>query len=97
MVIVGGLTRLTNSGLSMVDWKPILGAIPPLNEDQWLETFKKYKNFPEYQKVNQGMSLDDFKYIFFYWEYGHRLLGRMIGVVFFFPFVFFLLTKKNIW
>ena len=85
MVIVGGLTRLTNSGLSMVDWKPILGAIPPLNEAQWLETFNKYKNFPEYQKVNLGMSLEDFKYIF-YWEYGHRLLGRMIGVVFFFSF-----------
>ncbi len=65
MVIVGGLTRLTNSGLSMVDWKPLLGAIPPLNEEQWLEVFAKYQNFPEYQKVNNGMSLDEFKYIFF--------------------------------
>ena len=65
MVIVGGLTRLTNSGLSMVDWKPLLGTIPPLNEDQWLEVFAKYQNFPEYQKVNKGMSLEEFKYIFF--------------------------------
>lgn len=93
MVIVGGLTRLTNSGLSMVDWKPLLGVIPPIGESQWLEVFAKYQNFPEYQKVNSGMSLGEFKYIF-YWEYGHRVLGRLIGMAFFFPFAFFYLTGR---
>ncbi len=86
MIIVGGVTRLTHSGLSMVEWKPILGSIPPLNQEDWQEAFDAYKQFPEYQKVNHGMALDDFKFIY-YWEYSHRLLGRFIGLIFFVPFV----------
>jgi len=92
MVIIGGITRLTNSGLSMVEWKLIGGAIPPLNDVQWQETFEKYQQFPEYQKINTGMQLAEFKMIFF-WEYLHRLLGRLIGLVFIIPFVIFW-TKK---
>jgi cytochrome c oxidase assembly protein subunit 15 len=88
MVVVGGVTRLTHSGLSIVEWQPILGTLPPLSEAQWLETFGKYQLTPEYQKVNQGMSLGAFKAIF-WWEYFHRLLGRMIGVVFLLPLVWF--------
>lgn len=90
MVFVGGVTRLTDSGLSMVQWKPILGAIPPLDEQSWIEAFNMYKQYPEYQKVNMGMTLSEFKYIYF-WEYFHRITGRLIGIVFFFPFVFFLI------
>lgn len=93
MVVIGGITRLTNSGLSMVDWKLIVGSIPPLNEQQWLETFEKYKQFPEYQQQNFRFTLDEFKSIFF-WEYLHRLLGRLIGLVFVIPFVYFLIKKK---
>lgn len=93
MVFVGGVTRLTDSGLSMVNWRPIMGAIPPLTDEEWNHTFDQYKNFPEYQKVNHGMSLSEFKQIFF-WEYFHRLLGRMIGIVFFFPFLYFVLKGK---
>ena len=74
MVIIGGITRLTHSGLSMVEWKLIGGTIPPLNDIQWQETFEKYQQFPEYQKINTGMNLSEFKSIFF-WEYLHRLLG----------------------
>ncbi|MBI5911863.1 MAG: COX15/CtaA family protein [Betaproteobacteria bacterium] len=88
MVVVGGVTRLTHSGLSIVEWQPILGTLPPVSEAQWLETFDKYKLTPEYRKVNRGMSLDAFKSIF-WWEYFHRLLGRMIGVVFLLPLVWF--------
>jgi cytochrome c oxidase assembly protein subunit 15 len=88
MILLGGVTRLTNSGLSMVEWKPLMGVIPPLTQEAWLETFEKYKQFPEYQKVNRGMSLDAFKSIFMF-EYLHRVLGRLIGVIFFFPMVFF--------
>jgi cytochrome c oxidase assembly protein subunit 15 len=88
MVIVGGLTRLTGSGLSMVDWQPILGALPPVTEAQWMERFDAYRQFPEYLKVNKGMSLEDFKYIF-YWEYGHRLLGRSIGLIYGLPLLVF--------
>lgn len=86
MIIVGGVTRLTHSGLSMVEWKPILGSIPPLNQEAWQVAFNAYKQFPEYQKVNHGMALDEFKFIY-YWEYSHRLLGRIIGLIFFIPFV----------
>lgn len=93
MVMIGGITRLTDSGLSMVDWRPLIGAIPPLSEGEWLKVFNDYKSFPEYQKINQGMSLSDFKYIFF-WEYFHRLWGRLIGMVFFFPFTYFWLKGK---
>ena len=88
MVVVGGVTRLTHSGLSIVEWQPIVGTLPPLSEAQWLETFAKYQLTPEYQKVNKGMSLDDFKSIF-WWEYFHRLLGRTIGVVFLLPLLWF--------
>lgn len=88
MVIIGGITRLTHSGLSMVEWKLIGGAIPPLNDAQWHDTFDKYKQFPEYQKINKGITLDAFKSIFF-WEYIHRLLGRLIGLAFIIPFIIF--------
>lgn len=93
ILVVGGVTRLTHSGLSIVEWKPIVGIVPPLNQGEWDETFDKYKQTPEYQKVNHQMSLDEFKGIFF-WEYWHRVLGRLIGIVFFLPFVYFLLRRK---
>ncbi|MGH1542948.1 MAG: COX15/CtaA family protein [Arenicella sp.] len=89
MIMIGGITRLTQSGLSMVEWEPIMGIIPPLNEHDWLESFEKYKAFPEYQKVNKGMSLQEYKGIFL-WEYGHRVLGRFIGILFLLPYLFFL-------
>lgn len=88
MVAVGGVTRLTHSGLSIVEWQPIVGTLPPLSEAQWLDTFAKYQLTPEYQKVNHGMSLAEFQAIF-WWEYFHRLLGRMIGVVFLLPLLWF--------
>ncbi|MDB5698949.1 MAG: heme synthase [Alphaproteobacteria bacterium] len=88
MVVVGGITRLTESGLSMTRWEPISGAIPPLNEAQWQAEFDNYRATPEYQKVNSGMSLPQFKDIFF-WEYVHRLLGRVIGLAFALPLLWF--------
>ena len=93
MIVVGGITRLTESGLSMVEWRPLLGTLPPLNEAEWQRVFTEYKQYPQYQLVNHGMSLDEFKYIF-YWEYGHRVLGRLIGVMFALPFFYFLLAGK---
>ena len=93
MVVVGGVTRLTDSGLSMVEWKPIVGTIPPLTESDWEEVFRKYHETPQYKIINEGMSTDEFKGIF-WWEYFHRLLGRVIGLVFFVPFLFFLIRKK---
>jgi len=93
MIVVGGVTRLTQSGLSMVDWRPIMGVVPPLSTEEWQQTFEAYKQYPEYQKINRGMSLDEFKQIF-YWEYGHRVLGRLIGMIYFLPFVLFLLLGK---
>ncbi len=93
MVIVGGITRLTNSGLSIVDWKPIMGIIPPLSEMDWNIAFEKYKQYPEYQMVNTHFTLHEFKSIFF-WEYLHRLIGRVIGIVFIIPFLYFLLKKQ---
>lgn len=93
MVVIGGITRLTNSGLSMVNWKPVTGFLPPLNQQEWQQTFDAYKTSPEFQKVNTNFSLADFKKIFF-WEYIHRLIGRVLGFVFFFPFLYFLFTKK---
>lgn len=89
MIVVGGITRLTQSGLSMVEWQPLMGILPPLSEFQWREVFDLYKAFPEYQKVNAGMSLQEFKSIF-WWEYGHRLLGRVIGLVYLLPLLVFL-------
>ncbi|WP_417694923.1 COX15/CtaA family protein [Roseibium sp.] len=88
MVVVGGATRLTESGLSITEWKPIHGAIPPLSVGEWEEEFAKYQQIPQYEVVNKGMSLDEFKFIF-WWEWGHRLLGRFIGVAFFIPLVGF--------
>jgi heme a synthase len=88
VLIVGGITRLTQSGLSIVHWQPIMGVIPPLNEAQWVEKFELYRQFPEYQQLRRGMTLHEFKFIYF-WEYLHRLLARMIGVVFLVPFIFF--------
>lgn len=93
MVVIGGITRLTESGLSMVDWNLFMGSIPPLNEQEWLETFNQYKEYPEYQKVNFYFTLEEFKSIFF-WEYLHRLIGRIIGLVFIIPFIYFLIKKK---
>jgi len=88
MVIIGGVTRLTHSGLSMVEWHPITGWLPPLTETAWQETFSKYKLYPEYKKLNFGMTLDEFKEIFWF-EFIHRVWGRIIGLVFFLPFVMF--------
>jgi cytochrome c oxidase assembly protein subunit 15 len=93
MVTVGGVTRLTGSGLSMVKWEPITGVLPPLNEEQWTEVFELYQQFPEYKVKNVGMSLDEFKSIF-WWEYAHRLLGRLIGLLFFIPLIFFVVTGR---
>ncbi len=93
MVVLGGVTRLTRSGLSIVEWQPLLGAIPPLTEADWLALFEKYKQTPEYQKVNLGMDLAGFKGIFWL-EYLHRLLGRAIGVVFLVPFLYFLIRRQ---
>jgi cytochrome c oxidase assembly protein subunit 15 len=84
MVVVGGITRLTESGLSITEWKPVTGALPPLNEAQWLAEFEKYRQIPEYQQINKGMSLAEFKFIYF-WEWFHRLLGRVIGLAFAIP------------
>ena len=93
ILVIGGITRLTGSGLSMTDWKPIMGAIPPLSESDWRAAFEQYKQFPEYQQLNRGMSLSDFQFIFF-WEYLHRMIGRLIGFVFIIPFGWFLIKKK---
>lgn len=93
MVIVGGATRLTDSGLSITEWKPILGIFPPLSEQGWLSEFEKYKLIPEYTQINKGMSLDEFKFIY-WWEWGHRFLGRIIGLIFFIPLVYFWASKK---
>jgi heme a synthase len=93
MVILGGYTRLSHSGLSMVTWKPIIGAIPPLNELAWEEEFSRYKSSPEYQKRNYDFSLEEFKSI--YWpEFYHRLLGRIMGLAFMVPFLYFLFSKQ---
>lgn len=89
MVVIGGITRLTHSGLSMVDWHLIIGAIPPMNEQEWISAFEAYKTSPEFKELNFNFSLGDFKQIF-WWEYIHRLLGRVLGVVFIIPFIFFL-------
>ena len=89
MILVGGATRLTESGLSIVEWKPVTGALPPLSAQAWNEAFEAYKTIPQYQQVNRGMTLDEFKTIF-WWEWSHRLLGRTIGIVFLLPFLYFL-------
>lgn len=100
MVIVGGATRLTGSGLSITEWKPIMGALPPLTHKAWLDAFAKYQRIPQYRVLNRGMTLDQFKFIFG-WEWAHRLLGRLLGIVFFLPMVVFLvigrIPRRLIW
>jgi heme a synthase len=93
MVVVGGVTRLTHSGLSIVEWQPIVGTVPPLDDAQWQDAFAKYRQTPEYRQVNRGMTLEAFKGIF-WWEYAHRLLGRLIGVVFLVPLAWFALRDR---
>ena len=95
MVAVGGITRLTNSGLSMTDWHLITDTLPPLTEAKWQEAFDQYKQFPEYQKINihNNFTLSDYKFIYF-WEWFHRFIGRAIGIVFIIPFVYFLFKKR---
>src|SRR5450759_2109959 len=89
MVLVGGATRLTESGLSIVEWKPVTGTLPPLNAEQWTAAFEAYKTIPQYRELNAGMNLAEFKTIF-WWEWSHRLLGRVIGVAYLLPFLWFL-------
>jgi heme a synthase len=89
IVLVGGATRLTESGLSIVEWKPVTGALPPLDQAQWEQAFEAYRQIPQYRQLNAGMTLSEFKTIF-WWEWSHRLLGRVIGVVYLLPFLYFL-------
>jgi heme a synthase len=93
MVVVGGVTRLTHSGLSITEWQPIVGTLPPMSDADWADAFAKYRATPEYRQVNAGMSLDAFKSIF-WWEYAHRLLGRAIGVAFLLPCLWFLVRRR---
>ena len=93
MVVLGGFTRLTGSGLSMVDWRPITGVLPPLDDAAWQRTFELYQQSPEFQKVNSHMDVHDFKEIFWL-EFLHRLLGRTIGIVFLVPLVFFVVRGQ---
>ena len=89
MVLVGGATRLTESGLSIVEWKPVAGVLPPLNQEQWTQAFDAYKTIPQYRQLNAGMDIDEFKTIF-WWEWSHRLLGRVIGIAYLLPFLWFM-------
>src|SRR5262245_35196707 len=93
MVSLGGATRLTGSGLSITEWQPIIGAVPPFSDAAWQEAFAKYQQIPQYDLVNRGMSLAAFKLIY-WWEWTHRFLGRLIGVVFLVPFLYFLATGQ---
>jgi heme a synthase len=93
MALIGAITRLTESGLSITEWKPIRGVIPPLDATQWEEAFAQYRQIPEYQSINQGMSLDEFKFIYF-WEWLHRLWGRLIGLVFAVPLLWFWCKRR---
>ncbi|GAA4306411.1 COX15/CtaA family protein [Aestuariibaculum suncheonense] len=93
MVIVGGITRLTDSGLSISNYKLITGTIPPVGDQEWQDAFDLYKQYPEYQKLNNHFTIEDFKSIYF-WEWLHRLIGRVIGLVFIFPFIYFLIRKQ---
>ena len=93
MVVVGGMTRLTHSGLSIVEWQPIVGTIPPLDDGEWAKTFAKYQRTPEFRLRNHDMTLEGFKGIF-WWEYFHRLLGRVVGVAFLVPFLYFLARRR---
>src|SRR3954451_12721544 len=91
-VLLGGITRLTGSGLSITEWKPIMGAMPPVNENEWQQAFSKYQQIAQYKYLNTHFTLSNFKFIFF-WEWFHRLWARLIGVVFLIPFVWFLWKK----
>ena len=93
LVVLGGVTRLTGSGLSITDWRPVTGVLPPFSEQAWMQEFDAYRASPEYQKVNRGMSLDDFKVIYGY-EYAHRLLARLLGLVFALPLAWFWMRGK---
>lgn len=93
MVSIGGMTRLTGSGLSITDWAPIMGAIPPLTDEAWQIAFEKYQQIPQYKLVNEGLSLADFKFLYF-WEWFHRLVGRLLGVVAFLPGLYFYVRGK---
>lgn len=93
MVLLGGATRLTDSGLSITEWRPLIGMIPPLSDLDWQSVFQKYQQIPEYSRINEGMSLDEFKRIF-WWEWSHRLLGRLIGIVLVVPWLVFTLMGK---
>ncbi|MGB5668258.1 MAG: COX15/CtaA family protein, partial [Maribacter sp.] len=93
MVVVGGITRLTHSGLSISNYKLISGTIPPMNEIEWEQAFDLYKQYPEYQKINTHFTIEDFKSIYF-WEWLHRVIGRVIGLVFIIPFIYFLIKRK---
>ncbi len=93
IIIIGGLTRLTDSGLSMTDWRPLLGTIPPLSKNSWQTVFDMYKQTPEFKIVNKNMSLEEFKYIF-WWEWFHRIFARLIGIVFIFPLIYFIFKKQ---
>jgi cytochrome c oxidase assembly protein subunit 15 len=93
MVVVGGVTRLTHSGLSITEWAPIVGTLPPLSDADWGDAFARYRETPEYRQVNPGMDLEAFRRIF-WWEYAHRLLGRAIGVAFLLPYLWFLLRRR---
>jgi len=93
MVILGGATRLTGSGLSITEWRPVTGVIPPLSQAQWQAEFARYQHIPQYQLLNRGMSLGQFKFIY-WWEWSHRLLGRLLGVAFFVPFVWFAVRRE---
>jgi len=93
MVVVGGATRLTDSGLSITEWKPVAGALPPMNAKDWNDEFARYKEIPQYKLVNRGMSLGEFKQIY-WWEWGHRLLGRVLGAVFVIPAAWFLIRQE---
>src|ERR1700760_3342628 len=93
MVVVGGATRLTGSGLSITEWKPVTGVIPPLSQHGWMDEFQKYQRIPQYQFVNRGMTLAAFKGIY-WWEWTHRLLGRLLGVVFALPLIVFVVLRR---
>ena len=93
IIVIGGLTRLTESGLSMTDWRPILGVIPPITLQDWIDVFEMYKQTPEFIIVNKNMTMNEFKYIF-WWEWFHRIFARLIGVVFIIPLIYFLIKKQ---
>jgi heme a synthase len=93
LIVVGGATRLTDSGLSITEWRPLMGILPPLSDADWHDVFEKYRQIPEYERVNRGMSLDAFKFIF-WWEWAHRFLARMVGFAFAIPLVYFIVRRR---